>query len=198
MVNYSTLAIPIIALLAIGGVISFLIVYSVYPEKHENINIEGKCYELVGMAHQKFTNLTSEMQIKKLILQVSKVEPDNASIPIIFNGKDSEIEGFMNRYHLTVTSNQKVIYFPNINGSVVTANVPKADLQRIVDSLSIFDVFPSAKSVEGSIGIQPNNYITPNEHRDVSFILDKSMKNGLTEIIAKSDGVKSAECRNDT
>ena len=150
------------------------------------------------MAHRKFSNLAAEMEIKKMILQMSKVEPKNAIIPVIFNGKDSEIESFINRYHLTVTSSQNVLYFPNINGSVVTANIPKVDLQRIVDNLSIFDMLPSTKSIAGSIGIQPNKYITSNESRDVSFILDKFMTNGLRDIVDKSDGVKSAECRYNT
>jgi len=150
------------------------------------------------MAHQKFSRLAAEMEINKMILQMSKVESKNAIIPVIFNGKDSEIESFINRYHLTVTSRQRVIYFPNINGSVVTTNIPKADLQRIVDNLSIFDMLPSTKSIAGSIGIQPNNFITPNESRDVSFILDKFMTNGLRDIVDKSDGVKAAECRNNT
>ena len=150
------------------------------------------------MAHRKFSNLAAETEIKTMILQISKVEPKNASIPIIFNGKDSEVESFINGYHLTVTSRQRVIYFPNINGSVVTTNIPKDDLQRIVDNLSIFDVLPSTKSIAGSIGIQPNKYITSNESRDISFILDKFMTNGLRDIVDKSDGVKSAECRNNT
>ena len=150
------------------------------------------------MAHQKFSRLAAEMEINKMILQMSKVESKNAIIPVIFNGKDSEIESFINRYHLTVTSRQRVIYFPDINGSVVTTNIPKADLQRIVDNLSIFDMLPSTKSIAGNIGIQPNKYITSNDSRDVSFILDKFMTNGLRDIVEKSDGVKSAECRNNT
>ena len=150
------------------------------------------------MAHQKFSRLAAETEINKLILQISKVEPRNAIIPVIFNGRDSDIESFINRYHLTVTSRQRVIYFPDINGSVVTTNIPKVDLQRIVDNLSIFDMLPSTKSIAGSIGIQPNKYITSNESRDISFILDKSMTNGLRDIVDKSDGVKSAECRNNT
>ena len=150
------------------------------------------------MAHRKFSNLAAETEIKTMILQISKVEPKNASIPIIFNGKDSEVESFINGYHLTVTSRQRVIYFPNINGSVVTTNIPKVELQRIVDNLSIFDVLPSTKSIAGSIGIQPNKYITSNESRDISFILDKFMTNGLRDIVDKSDGVNSAECRYNT
>jgi hypothetical protein len=133
-----------------------------------------------------------------MILQISNVEPNNAVIPIIFNGKDSEIESFMDRHNLSETSRQRVIYFPNINGSVVTANVPKVELQRIVDNLTIFDLLPSTKSVVGSIGIQPNKYISSIESRDISSITDKFMTNGLREIISRSDGVKPAECRNNT
>jgi hypothetical protein len=97
-----------------------------------------------------------------------------------------------------VTSNQKVTYFPNINGSVVTAYITKTDLQSIVGNLSISDVIPSSKSVAGSIGIQPNKYITNDEDKDVSSLLDKIQKSRLMDIVFKSDGVSPAECRNET
>ena len=198
MVNYGLIAIPLIAILVIGGVISFFIVFSLYPEKHENVSIDGKCYELIGTAHAKITNLTAEMKITKMLLQISKIESQNAVIPIIFNGNDSEAENFIDKYDLPVTSNQKVIYFPNINGSVVTANVTKTDLQNIVGNLSILDVIPSSKSVAGSMGIQPNKYITYDEDKDVSLLIDKIQKSRLMDIVHNSDGVSSAECRNET
>lgn len=198
MLNYGLLTIPLIAILVIGGVIGFFAVYSFYPEKHENVSIDGKCYELVGMAHQKITNLTAEMKIRKMLLQLSKIEPQNAIIPIIFNGKDSETRNFIDEYNLAVTSNQKVKYFPNINGSVVTANITKTDLQSIVGNLSISDVNPLSKSVAGSIGIQPNKYITQDEDKDVSLLLDKIQKSRLMDIVSNSDGVSHAECRNET
>ena len=198
MINYATIALPLIAVLAISGVISFFVVYSFYPEKHENIKIDGKCYELVDAAHEKITNLNAEMKIKTMLLQISKVEPANARIPIIFNGKDSEVDNFINTYNLTVTSNQRVMYFPKTNGSVVTADITKPNLLKIVEHLSLFDVFPSSKSVAGSIGIQPNKYISPFEEKNVTLELDKLMKNKLRDIIETSEGVESAECRNET
>ena len=198
MVNYALIAIPLIAMLVIGGLISFFIVFSFYPEKHENINIDGKCYELVGAAHVKITKLTAEMKITKMLLQISKIESHNAIIPIVFNGNDSEAKNFIDKYDLAVTSNQKVIYFPNINGSVVTANVTKTDLQNIVGNLSILDVIPSSKSVAGSIGIQPNKYITYEEDNDVSSLVNKIQKSRVMDIIYNSDGVNQAECRNET
>ena len=198
MVNYALIAIPLIAILVIGGLISFFIVFSFYPEKHENVSIDGECYELVSTAHEKITSLIAEMKITKMLLQVSKIESQNAVIPIIFNGKDSETKNFIDEYNLAVTSNQKVIYFPNINGSVVTANTTKTDLQSILGNLSISDVIPSSKSVAGSIGIQPNKYITHDEDKDVSSLLDKIQKSRLKDIVFNSDGVSHAECRNET
>jgi hypothetical protein len=72
LVSISTLAIPVIAILALGGVISFLLAYSFYPEKHENVNIDGKCYELIGEAHMQFVNLAAIKDIETLNLQLSK------------------------------------------------------------------------------------------------------------------------------
>jgi hypothetical protein len=198
MVNYALIAVPLIVMLIISGVISFFIVFSLYPEKHENISINGKCYELVGAAHEKITKLTAEMKITKMLLQISKIESQSALVPIIFNGNDSEAKNFVDKYDLAVTSSQKVIYFPNINGSVITANVTKTDLQNIVGNLSILDLIPSSKSVAGSIGIQPNKYITYDEDKDVSSILDKIQKSRLIDIVHNSEGVSSAECRNET
>src|SRR5574339_535506 len=113
MINYTTLALPIIAILAIGGVIGVFIMYAYYAVKYE-----------------------------KMVLQISKVEPSNARIPITFNGKNSEVNNFINIYNLTVTTNQKVMYFPKINGSVVTADITKPDLLKIIEHLSLCDVFP--------------------------------------------------------
>jgi hypothetical protein len=50
--------------------------------------------------------------------------------------------------------------------------------------------------VAGSVGIQPNSYLTLEDGKDVSIKLNEFMTNGIREIIANSDGVKSSECRN--
>ncbi len=47
-------------------------------------------------------------------------------------------------------------------------------------------------------GIQPNKYITHDEDKDVSSLLDKIQKSRLKDIVFNSDGVSRAECRNET
>ena len=128
-------------------------------------------------------------------LQLSKVEPEDAIIPIIFSGKDTDIEQFKHKYSLMVTSQHKVKYFPNIDASVVTANISKTELQKIVDNLTLKDVYPLSKTIAGSIGIEPNNYITSAEGMDISNKSKEFMSNGVKEIISNSDGVKPAYCR---
>ena len=195
MLDITRLAVPAIAILAIGGVISFLLAYSFYPEKHENVTVDGKCYELLDTAHEQYVNLAARKDIETLRLQLSKVEPKDAIIPIIFSGKDSDIEHFKHKYPLMVTSQHKVKYFPNIDASVVTANIAKNELQNIAGNLTLKDVYPSAKTIAGSIGIEPNNYITSAEGKVISLKSNEFMSNGIREIIANSDGVKSAYCR---
>jgi hypothetical protein len=34
---------PAILILAVGGVISFFLAYNFYPEKHENVTVDGRC-----------------------------------------------------------------------------------------------------------------------------------------------------------
>ena len=187
--------VPAIAILAIGGVISFLLAYSFYPEKHENVTSDGKCYELLDAAHEQYVNLAARKDIEILRLQLSKIEPKDAIIPIIFSGKDSDIEHFKHKYQLIVTSQHKVKYFPNIDASVVTANIAKNELQNIAGNLTLKDVYPSAKTILGSIGIEPNNYITSAEGKDISTKSKEFMSNGIRDIIANSDGARSAYCR---
>ena len=195
MLDITRLAVPAIAILAIGGVISFLLAYSFYPEKHENVTIDGKCYELLDAAHEQYVNLAARKDIESLRLQLSKVEPKDAIIPIIFSGKDSDIAHFKHKYPMMVTSQHKVKYFPNIDASVVTANITKNELQNIAGNLTLKDVYPSAKTISGSIGIEPNNYITSAEGKDISTKSKEFMSNGIREIIANSDGARSAYCR---
>jgi hypothetical protein len=195
MLDGTRLAVSIIVILAIGGAISFVLAYSFYPEKHENVTVDGKCYELLDAAHEEYVKLAARKDIETLKLQLSKVEPKYAMVSIIFSGRNSDIEQFRHSYQLTETSQQKVKYYPNIDASVVTANISKSELQNIIGNLTLKDVYPSAKTVAGSIGIKPNNYITSAEGKDISIKSNEFMSNGIRQIIDNSYSAKSAYCR---
>lgn len=173
MVDYTKIAIPGIVVLAVVGVIGFFLALNLYPEKHVNVTVRGKCYELLDEANQRYQSLASRNEIEKLRLQLSKIESESAYLPIIFTGKDTDISDFQNKSKFNVTSQQKLKYFPNINASVTTANISKNELAKIIGNLTLDDVSTSAKTVAGSVGIDSNKYITPAESRDVSFVWRK-------------------------
>ena len=195
MINYAKIAIPITAVLIVGGLVSFFIVYSLYPEKHENIKIDDKCYELTGPAHNAFINLTSHIEKNSLLLQLSKVKDPNAIVPIRFNGERSAVEDFINNYNVIVNSIQNVTLYPKTIGSIVNGNVSTTTLSGIVTNLSLAELSAASKSIEGTISIIPNEHITDQEIQDISIVKDKLMQNGLRNIIATQDGVSPAECR---
>ena len=57
------LAFPGILLLLVGGIIAFLLAFSYYPEKHVNVNIDGRCYELLDESNEKYKILRAENDI---------------------------------------------------------------------------------------------------------------------------------------
>lgn len=193
--NYTGFAVPIIAALIVGGLVSFFMVYSFYPEKHENIKIDGKCYELTGEAHHAFINLTSRIEKNSLLLQLSKVEDMNANIPIRFTGEQSSINNFTSRYNVIVTSIQNVTLYPNIIGNIVNGNISTKTLSSIIKNLSVDDLSAASKSIEGTLSITPSEHLTDQEVKDISILENKLMQNGLRNIVATQDGVNSAECR---
>ncbi len=72
--NLYKLAFPgILALLAVGTV-GFLLAFSYYPEKHVNVDIDGKCYELLDTANEKHKILRAENEINVKQMQLSMIE----------------------------------------------------------------------------------------------------------------------------
>ena len=193
--NYTRFAIPIIAALIVGGLVSFFIVYSFYPEKHENIKIDGKCYELTGAAHHAFINLTSRIEKNSLLLQLNKVEDINATIPITFTGEHSAIKNFININHIMVTSIENVTLYPNIVGNIINGNISIMSLSSIVEGLSLDDLSAASISIQGSISIMANEHITNQEMKDISILKNKLLQNGIRNIVATHNGVNPAECR---
>jgi hypothetical protein len=65
MVDFAKIAIPSIVVLAVIGVIGFFLAFNLYPEKHVNVTVQGKCYELLDEANQHYQSLASRNEIEK-------------------------------------------------------------------------------------------------------------------------------------
>jgi hypothetical protein len=203
MVDFRALAIPAIIVLLVGGTISFFMAFSFYPEKHVNVKINGECYEFLDNAYAKYKKLQAEKELLIFRLQANAIGSPNTIIPVIFSGTGEEVDDFVNRYNINIITSQKIGANNNyIDKYVIKATMTKQDFERIIKVLTIKDLDPLTKSISGSIGLQPNSYITEQEGERISLYSKDFMRNGIQQIIDASnanssdyDGVKQAECR---
>jgi hypothetical protein len=203
MVDFRALAIPAIIVLLVGGTISFFMAFSFYPEKHVNVKINGECYEFLDNAYAKYKKLQAEKELLIFRLQANAIGSPSTIIPVIFSGTGEEVDDFVNRYNINIITSQKIGANNNyIDKYVIKATMTKQDFERIINDLTIKDLDPLTKSISGSIGLQPNSYITEQEGEQISLYSKDFMRNGIQQIIDASnanssdyDGVKQAECR---
>ena len=193
------LAFPsILALLAVGTA-GFLLAFSYYPEKHVNVDIDGKCYELLDVSNEKHKILRAEDEINIKQMQLNMIEHKDTSLPIVFNGFKRDLDDFINQYDIrNILSVQKVSENPTFDKFIIKATLSKIDLQKIVNDLTISDFYPIL-SVKGSVGLGPNKYISTEEGKVISAESKKFMEKGIKNIVEsniKVEGIKLAECRN--
>ena len=201
MIDYYKFAIPVIVVVIIGGMISGLMAYNFYPEKHVNVNIDdGKCYELLDSANVKYQDLAAKNKIEILKLQLDAINSEKEQaviLPVIFSGTQDGISDFTDKYNMiNIISDTPISDNSNVDKRIVKATITKSEFQRIVNDLTLKDVKPLSETVAGSIGLQPNTYITPAEGKQISSSSNDFMREGIHEIVESNyDGVKSAECR---
>ena len=193
------LAFPsILALLAVGTA-GFLLAFSYYPEKHVNVDIDGKCYELLDVSNEKHKILRAENEINVKQMQLKMIEHKDTSLPIVFSGFKKDLDDFINQYDIrNILSVQKVSENPTFDKFIIKATLSKIDLQKIVNDLTISDFYPTL-SVKGSVGLGPNKYISTEEGKVISAESKKFMEKGIKNIVEsniKVEGIKLAECRN--
>jgi hypothetical protein len=193
------LAFPgIVALLAVGTA-GFLLAFSYYPEKHVNVDIDGKCYELLDASNEKHKILRAENEINIKQMQLNMIEHSDTSLPIVFSGFKDNVEDFIKQYNIrNILSVQKVSDNPTFDKFIIKATLSKTDLQKIVNDLAISDFYPTL-SVKGSVGLGPNKYISSKEGKIISTESKDFMQNGIKNIVESNigvGGIKLAECRN--
>ncbi len=108
MVDFHRFTIPIIVILIIGGTISFFLAYGFYPEKHVNVKVDEKCYELLDNAFTKYNRLQAERELLVLKLQTNAIESPDAVVPVIFSGTKEEIDNLISDYHLKINNSQRL------------------------------------------------------------------------------------------
>ena len=194
--NLYKLAFPGILALVAVGIVGFLLAFSYYPEKHVNVNIDGKCYELLDSSHEKHKILRAENEINVKQMQLNMIEQSDASLPIVFSGFKESVDDFIRQYDIrNIISIQKVSGNPAFDKYIIKATLSTNKLQEIVNDLTVSDFYPTL-SVKGSLGLGPNKYISSEEGKVISVESKDFMQNGIKNIVKYNVGIKLAECRN--
>jgi hypothetical protein len=195
MVDFHRLAIPIIVILAIGGIVSFLLAYNFYPKKNVNVNVDDACYELLGSAFDQYNTLDAQRSIRVLQLQLDAIEPSNALIPISYSGTESAVMEFSAKYDVKIIDNKQI---GNIDKYVVDGVVQKPSFKLILEDLTTADFDPSNKTVEGTLGMRTNPLLTQEEGVKIAQEIKNFMKVGIKIIVENYDNnnnIRHAECR---
>lgn len=194
--NLYKLAFPGILALVAVGIVGFLLAFSYYPEKHVNVNIDGKCYELLDSSHEKHKILRAENEINVKQMQLNMIEQSDASLPIVFSGFKESVDDFIRQYDIrNIISIQKVSGNPAFDKYIIKATLSTNKLQEIVNDLTVSDFYPTL-SVKGSLGLGPNKYISSEEGKVISAESKDFMQNGIKNIVKYNSGIKLADCRN--
>jgi hypothetical protein len=194
--SFSQLAIPGILVLLVGGTIGFLLAFNYYPEKHVNVNVDGRCYELLDAANEKHKILRAQNEINIKKMQLNMIEYSDASLPVTFSGFKENVDDFIKQYNIrNIISVQKVSDNPTFDKYIIKATLSKNELQKIVNDLTLTDYYPTL-SVRGGVGLGPNKYISSEERKVISAESKDFMENGIKDIVESNVGIKSAECRN--
>ncbi|MGA7369637.1 MAG: hypothetical protein WBX01_10955 [Nitrososphaeraceae archaeon] len=203
MVDFHRLTIPIIVILIVGGTISFFLAYGFYPEKHVNVKVDEKCYELLDNALTKYNRLQAERDLLVLKLQTNAIESPDAIVPVIFSGTREEIDNLISDYNIKINNSQRLEAGNNhIDKYIIEATTSKQNLRSVVKDLTAKDFDPLRRTIFGSLGLQSNSYITEEEGKRISSYSKYFMSNGIRQIVDDGsdieghyDGVKQAECR---
>jgi hypothetical protein len=127
MIDYYKFAIPAIVVVIIGGMVSGLMAYNFYPEKHVNVNIGGKCYELLDSANVKYQSLAAENEIEILRLQLDAIETEQATLPVTFSGTQAGISDFIDKYNIiNIISDTPISDISNVDKRIVKATISKS------------------------------------------------------------------------
>jgi hypothetical protein len=193
--NLQFIIVPGIVIGIIGGILLFFAAYNYYPHKNVNINLNGKCYEFLDEAYQKYQDLVSIRERQLLKLQIEALEGSNSLVPITFSGSSDDVDYIIDKFDINVTEIHTLgDQNTQVDKMIIKGVINNTILEQILDDISDNITDTTANSVP-KIGILPNSGITSSESAKISDKVDQFMISGLKEIISEKNGVKETECR---
>jgi hypothetical protein len=193
--NLQFIIVPGILIGIIGGILLFFAAYNYYPQKNVNINLNGKCYEFLDEAYQKYQDLVSLRERELLKLQIDSLGESNTLVPITFSGSSDEVDNIIEKFDINVTEIQALgDQNTQVDKIIVRGVVSSTMLVQILNNISYSSANHTTDPIP-KIGILPNSGISASESAKISDKIDQLMISGLKKIIGEKNGVKDTECR---
>ena len=193
--NLQSIIIPGIIIGIIGGILLFFAAYNYYPQKNVNINLNGKCYEFLDVAYQKYQDLVTLRERELLKMQIAAIGESITFVPITFSGSSVEIESIIDNYDINVTDIQTLGDLnTQVDKMIVKGVVSNAMLEQILNNISENNIGATMNFML-KFGILPNSGISKSESTAISNNTHQFMTGGIKKIIQENDGVKETECR---
>jgi hypothetical protein len=122
------------------------------------------------------------------------IEPSNAPIPISYSGTEGAVKEFSTKYDVDIIDSKQI---GNIDKYVVDGMVQKPSFIRIVENLTTADFDPSNRTVEGTLGMRVNQFLTQEEGVIIAQDIKNFMNLGIKNIVENGDNnnIRHAECR---
>jgi hypothetical protein len=193
--NLQSIIVPGIIIGIIGGILLFFAAYNYYPQKNVNINLNGKCYEFLDEAYQKYKDLVSTRELELLKMQIDAIGRSSPFIPITFSGSSVDVDRIIDNFDINVTDIQTLgDQNTKVDKKIVKGIVSNAILGKILDNVSKNNTVTNMDSMP-KFGILPNSGISASESARISNNIDQFMISGIKKIILERNDVKEAECR---
>lgn len=160
-----------------------------------NINLNGKCYEFLDVAYQKYQDLVSLRERELLKMQIEAIGESSTLVPITFSGSSVDIERIIDAYNINVTDIQTLgDRNTKVDKMIVRGVVSNSILEQILSKISENNTGATVNSIP-KFGILPNSYISTSESAGISNNIQQFMTTGIKKIVQEKDGVKETECR---
>jgi hypothetical protein len=160
-----------------------------------NINLNGKCYEFLDVAYQKYQDLVSLRERELLKMQIDAIGESNSFVPITFSGSSVDLERIIDYYDINVTDIQTLGDLnTQVDKMIVKGIVSFAILEQILRNITENNIDATMNSMP-KFGILPNSGISTSESAAISDNTQQFMAGGIKKIIQEEEGVKETECR---
>ena len=86
-----------------------------------NVSIDGKCYELIDNANEKYQKLVASNRLQILKMQIKYIELKDAKVHLLMTECEDMMDDFLKKYHFKIVEEENITNTtnPSLNKKVI-------------------------------------------------------------------------------